>query len=127
MSIVAPLPEQPPEPHPSLSPEAAEIWREIFATVHHAQFRGCEFLVESLCRTIALERQHGRAIETAAAGEMRDFLMRARRAEAGLAVSLATKLRLTPRSRNDRNVKLRTVPPGRKPWELPVERPDDAY
>ncbi len=50
---------------------------------------------------------------------------KARRAEANLAVSLATKLRLTPRSRVDKNIRLRTVPPGPKPWEIQVP-PDDA-
>ena len=116
-----PVPELPPEPHESLSPEAAAIWREILGTVHHSQFRGAEFLLEAFCRTVAFERQLGREIEALPHGKARDELAKARRAEAALAASLATKLRLSPRSRTDKNVRLRTVPPGRKPWEIIVD------
>ncbi|MGA7454114.1 MAG: hypothetical protein WBW73_23550 [Rhodoplanes sp.] len=125
LSIVPPLPEEPPEPHPSLSPEAAAIWREILRTVHHSQFKGAEFLLEAYCRTIAFERQLGREIEALPPGKARDEAAKARRAEANLAVSLAAKLRLTPWSRVDKNIRLRTVPPGPKPWEIRVP-PDDA-
>lgn len=124
LSIVPPLPEQPPEPHESLSPEAAEVWREVLATVHHSQFRGAEFLLEAFCRTVAFERQLGREMEALPLSKARDELAKARRAEAALAASLATKLRLSPRSRTDKNIRLKTVPPGRKPWE--IDAPPDA-
>lgn len=127
LSVVPPLPEQPPEPHESLSPEAAAIWREVLGTVHPGQFSGAWFLLEMYCRTVAFERQLGREIEALPHGKTRDELARARRAEAALAASLVTKLRLSPRSRTDKNIRLRTVPPGPKPWELPArDDPDEA-
>ena len=74
-------------------------------------------------RAVALERRLGREAEELPPGKAKDELAKARRAEAALALSFATKLRLTPRSRTDKNIRLRTVPAGRKPWELPS---DDA-
>ena len=126
LSIVPPIEPLPPEPHPSLSAAAVEVWNEVLSTVHHAQFRGAEFLLEAFCRSVAFERQFARDVDELPSGPARDLAAKARRAEAQLAALLATKLRLSPRSRTDKNVKLRTVPAGRKPWELPIERPDDA-
>lgn len=125
LSIVPPVEPLPPEPHPSMSPGAVEVWNEVLSAVHHAAFRGAEFLLEAYCRTVAFERRLGREVEALPPGPARNQAAAARRAEANLAVLLATKLRLTPKSRTDKNIKLRTVPPGPKPWEIPADRPPD--
>jgi hypothetical protein len=51
------------------------------------------------------------------------LLERALRSEAATLVAISRALRLTPRSRRDNRSPLKTVVPGRRPWELPV---DDA-
>ena len=126
LTIVPPVEPLPPEPHPSMSPAAVEVWNEVLGAVHHGQFRGCEFLLESLCWTISLERQFARDVETLPPGPARTEAAKARRAEANLAAMLATKLRLNPRSRVDKRIPLRTIPPGKKPWELPADGGDGA-
>ena len=74
---------------------------------------------------VAFERQFGRDVEELA-GKARDEAAKARRAEAHLAASLARALRLSPRSRTDKNVKLKLAPSGKRPWELPADPPDDT-
>ena len=95
LTIVPPVEPLPPEPHPSMSPAAVEVWNEVLGAVHHG-FRGCEFLLESLCWTISLERQFARDVETLPPGPARTEAAKARRAEANLAAMLATKLRAQP-------------------------------
>jgi hypothetical protein len=70
-----------------------------------------------------LERQFGRDVEALPPGKARDEAAKARRAEANLGALLATRLRLSPRSKTDKNIKLRTLAPGPRPWEWPS---DDA-
>ena len=127
LSIVPPIPEPPPEPPASLSPEAAAIWREIVGSIHHSQFTGALFLLESYCRMVAFEREFARDAEELPAGPRRDEAGKSLRACAHLAANLATKLRLSPRTRLDRRISLKTIPSGRRPWEMPErEPPDDA-
>ena len=106
LSIVPAIEPPAPEPPANLTPEAATIWREILSGVHHSQFRGSEFLLESYARCVAFERQFGRDVEELPAGPRRDEAGKSLRAFAHLAANLATKLRLSPRSRVD-------VTPGR--------------
>ena len=85
------------------------------------QFHGCEFLLESYCRTASLERQFAAEFEALPPGPRKDKMAKARRAEAALAMQLATKLRLSPRSKTDRNVQLKIAPKGPRPWEIAAD------
>ena len=125
LSIVPAIEPPAPEPPASLSPAAAAIWREIVGSVHHSQFAGALFLLESYCRMVAFEREFARDAEELPAGPRRDEAGKSLRACAHLAANLATKLRLSPRSRVDKNIKLKLAPSGRRPWEWPTSEPDD--
>lgn len=118
---VVPAGETPrPKPPKYLSREAAEVWNDVLNEFHHAAFVGSLHLFEGYVTAIALMRRYGREAESLPAGDAQKEAARSFRATSTVANALARSLRLTPRSRFDRNQKPRIATPTRKPWHLPA-------
>lgn len=121
---VVPVVEIVPEPPERMSEAAKAAWAELFETVRPYQMAGALHLVECYCTSLALARMYAAEIERTPPGKIREELSRSWRATAASVNLFARSLRLTPRSRLDKRVTLKSTPGGRKPWELPADPPD---
>jgi hypothetical protein len=114
--------ESPPEPPPSLSPEAAAAWRDVVSSFRPSWFQGSEAVLASYSQVIALERQLAGMLPHAGVGS-REWrrLIKLYLGVCGSLVSTATKLRITPQStRTAKNAKL--APRGPMPWADDFDR-----
>jgi hypothetical protein len=118
-SLLAVTPDirfQRPPPPEKLSREEAAIWTGIVASVRPGWFWSSEFLLEMYCRVLAHEKLLSDWIKkTAITDPHYVALQKMRRSEAMLAATLATRLRLTPRSTVSRYTP--KIVSARKPWD----------
>ena len=116
LSIVA-GPSKRPEPPPSLTEDAARVWRDTVGAVRVDWIGPESFpVLEQFCRHVAIANQVAAAITSAEPyGENWARLVKIQLRESQAIASLATKLRLTVQStRTSRSTKAAPT----RPWEL---------
>jgi hypothetical protein len=105
-----------PEPPGRLTADQKAIWREIVEKLRGGWFYSSEPLLEAYVCVVSQERQLHKALQAAEVGSRRHTeLLRLSLAVTAQGSSLATKLRLTPRSTHDRNT-VKAVPSAPKVW-----------
>jgi hypothetical protein len=102
----------------SLSEPERAIWRNIVSKVRPGWFYSSEALLRAYVGTVAQLETLARRLAQEEPCSARYFkILRLQLSVTKVAASLATKLRLTPRSTFDR-YQPKTVPNLKKPWEV---------
>jgi hypothetical protein len=111
-----------PEPPPELSPEEAEVWREVVSAMSRDWFATAEthLLLRLYCFDAMIADRIAKALRTTDMDSDPDAFdrlagMHAR--QTSTLISLATKMRLTHQSTSDPKKK-KHGPSGPRPWEL---------